>query len=260
MRHMLQIDNLALITDRQVNGVFRHAFVTNLVINDCALSTQSKERSYLLPLFFSGEDSENGKLFVEDSVNVNISDAFVEALRVVLEGFESKPTTKFAYIYAVLSAPTYRTRYNDFLKRDFPRIPLPDNAARFQQLAGLGQQLIDLHLLRQTLPPITGYPKAGSNRVDKIEFVPDPEAPHQGHVWINAGQYFESMPGQVWEYTIGGYQVAHKWLKDRKGRLLTFDELQHYSRVIAALNETIRLQDQIDEVIGSWPLVTAKVR
>ena len=94
-------------------------------------------------------------------------------------------------------------------------------------------------------------PKAGSNRIDKIEFRPDPDNPENGRVHINAEQYFERMPRPVWDYMAGGYQVANKWLKDRKGRLLTFDELQHYGRVVAALNQTIRLQAEIDAAIGN---------
>jgi Type ISP C-terminal specificity domain len=128
------------------------------------------------------------------------------------------------------------------------------NPALFKKLVLLGQELIELHLLRRALPVITGYPKAGSNRIDKIEFRPDPHDPEKGRVQINAEQYFERMPRPVWEYKIGGYQVANKWLKVRKGRLLTFDELQHYGRVVAVLDETIRLQGEIDTTIGKWPL------
>jgi predicted helicase len=166
----------------------------------------------------------------------------------------SSPEAIFAYVYAVLYSPGYRKRYADSLCRDFPRIPFTGSLALFQQLAALGRELIDLHLLHRSLPVITGYPKAGSNRVDKIEFRPDPDNPEQGRVEINAVQHFEGMPTEVWKYTIGGYQVANKWLKDRKGRLLTFDELKHYGRVIAALSDTIRLQTEIDAVIGDWPI------
>ena len=90
--------------------------------------------------------------------------------------------------------------------------------------------------------------------MDKVEFKPDSDNAEQGRVQINTEQYFENMPRCVWEYAIGGYQVAHKWLKDRKGRLLTFDELQHYGRVVATLNDTIRIQAEIDVATGSWPL------
>lgn len=104
------------------------------------------------------------------------------------------PEDVFAYIYAILFSPGYRAHYADFIRRDFPRIPLTGSPALFQQLAALGRELIELHLLRHHLPAITGYPEAGSNRVDQIEFRPDPDDPEQGRVQINAEQYFEGMP------------------------------------------------------------------
>src|SRR6516225_518212 len=165
----------------------------------------------------------------------NIADDFIKTLRSAI-GVSPSTEQIFSYIYAMLCAPGYRTRYAEFLRRDFPRVPITSDPALFKKLALLGHELIELHLLRRALPAITSYPKAGSNRVEKIEFKPEPDNPEQGRVHINATQYFDKMPKAVWEYTIGGYQVANKWLKDRKGRLLTFDELQHYGRVVAALN------------------------
>ncbi len=167
----------------------------------------------------------------------------------------------FAYLYAVLYAPGYRRRYAEFLKRDFPRVPLTADRALFQKLVGLGQQLVELHLLREHAPAICRYPIAGSNRMDKVEYRPSLPSPAggrgaggEGRVYINAEQYFDGVPQAVWDYHIGGYQVAAKWLKDRKGRLLSFDDLQHYQRVIAALARTIELQAEIDAAIPGWPL------
>lgn len=208
-----------------------------------------KEVNYALPLWLFPTDA--GLLASGKSERIpNLSADFLKALASKLDMVKASPESTFAYIYAVLYAPSYRIRYAEFLRRDFPRVPLPEDAAHFQQLAALGHELIELHLLRRALPAITGYPKAGSNRVDKIEFTADPDSAEYGRVQINAEQYFEGMPRRVWEYTIGGYQVPQKWLKDRKGRLLTFDELQHYSRVVAALNDTMRLQAAIDEAIS----------
>lgn len=184
----------------------------------------------------------------------NVSPEFLTAMDRKIGHGKVSPESIFAYVYAVLYSPGYRKRYAESLRRDFPRVPFTDDLDLFQQLAELGQEVIELHLLRKILPFITDYPKAGSNRVDKIEFKPDSDHPEQGRVQINAEQYFDRMPKAVWEYVIGGYQVAQKWLKDRKGRLLTFGELQHYGRVIAVLNDTIRLQAEIDRAIGDWPL------
>jgi predicted helicase len=190
----------------------------------------------------------------DEGKTANLSTDFIHYLCKNTGKEGSSPEAIFAYVYAVLYSPGYRKRYADSLRRDFPRIPFTGSLALFQQLAALGRELIDLHLLHRSLPVITAYPKAGSNRVDKIDFRPDRDIPEQGRVQINSVQYFEGMPTEVWEYTIGGYQVANKWLKDRKGRLLTFDELQHYGRVIAVLSDTIRLQTEIDAVIGDWPI------
>ena len=109
---------------------------------------------------------------------------------------------------------------------------------------------LELHLFRSAAPIITSYPKAGSNCVDKVEFKPDATDPTCGYVFINDVQCFDGVPLTVWEYTIGGYRVAHKWLKDRKGRLLTFDELKIYGNIIGTLAETIRIQREIDATLA----------
>ena len=161
------------------------------------------------------------------------------------------PEDIFHYAYAVFYSPTYRTRYAQFLKSDFPRLPLTSNGKFFATLCALGQRLVALHLMEAHAATACTYPVTGNNRVDKVSFE---VGKHGGRVYINAEQYFQGVPQAVWDYHIGGYQVANKWLKDRKGRLLTFDDLQHYQRVIAALAETIALQAEIDAAIPSWPI------
>jgi predicted helicase len=213
-----------------------------------------KEVNYALPLWIF---STRGDLLNTGRVErfPNLASDFLSALSKNLGGLNPSPEHAFAYIYAILYAPNYRARYDEFLRRDFPRIPLTSNPKIFKKLVALGQEMIDLHLLHSPLPAITSFPKAGSNHVHKIEFRADPKNSERGRVQINAEQYFEGVPRRVWEYTIGGYQVAHKWLKDRKGRFLTFDELQHYGHVVATLNATIRLQADIDAAITDWPLI-----
>jgi len=168
------------------------------------------------------------------------------------------PEDIFHYAYAVFYCPTYRSRYGQFLKSDFPRLPLTSDKKLFAKLCVLGKQIVALHLMQSYGPQLCRYPIAGNNRVDKVSFTADPmeagQANSAGRVYINADQYFDGVPVGVWEYQIGGYQVANKWLKDRKGRLLTFEELQHYQRVISALAETIRLQSEIDAAITVWPM------
>ena len=166
---------------------------------------------------------------------------------------EIDPEDIFHYIYAILYSPTYRSRYAEFLKIDFPRIPVTSDLALFRSLCALGGELVALHLLETPVVGnfITRYPVPGENRIERgyPKYVQK-----DWRVHINKTQYFEGVPPQVWEFLIGGYQVLHKWLKDRRGRLLTFDDLNHYQKVVVALTETIRLMDEIDDAIPEWPI------
>ena len=167
------------------------------------------------------------------------------------------PEDVFYYAYAVFHSPGYRARYAPFLKTDFPRLPLTRQRPLFAQLVRLGQALVTLHLMKHKLPEVCSYPVAGGNRVDKVIFEAESPTADTGKVFINTTQHFSNVPRAAWTCQIGGYQVASKWLKDRKGRLLTFAELQHYSQVIAALARTLALQAGIDAAIaaaGGWPL------
>jgi predicted helicase len=164
------------------------------------------------------------------------------------------PEDVFHYLYAVFHAPTYRSRYAEFLKIDFPRVPLTSDPALFRTLCGLGAQLVALHLLEQPAPALTTYPVKGSDRVESVRYTEPGAGASEGRVWINKEQYFAGVPPEVWAFHIGGYQVAEKWLKDRKGRKLDYADLQHYGRIIAALAATIRLMAAIDAAIPGWPL------
>lgn len=166
------------------------------------------------------------------------------------------PEDVFHYAYAVFHSPTYRSRYAEFLKIDFPRLPLTGDRGLFFALAEKGSQLVALHLLKSPLLNefITSYPAAGDNRVGKVAFAPDGKRAGLGRVWINARQYFGGVPAEVWNFRIGGYQVCEKWLKDRKDRVLSGEDINHYQRVIVALQGTIRLMAEIDEVIPRWPM------
>ncbi|MDR2632358.1 MAG: N-6 DNA methylase [Treponema sp.] len=148
------------------------------------------------------------------------------------------------YIYAVLHSPAYRETYREFLKIDFPRVPYPKNAEQFTALAALGAALRGIHLLETAnrAGRLAGYPIEGNNTVDKPEF-------RDAQVWINKQQYFDEVPRNVWDFSIGGYQPARKWLKDRKGRSLTDDEIAHYQKMVSALHVTMETQARIDEVL-----------
>lgn len=162
------------------------------------------------------------------------------------------PGDIFAYIYAILHCPAYRSRYEQFLKIDFPRIPLISDSDLFAKLFDLGRELIDLHLLKSPKVGnfITSFPHPGENLVEKgyPKYV-QPEDAFPGRVQINKQQYFEGVAPEVWEFHIGGYQVLHKWLKDRSGRKLSYEDLSHYQKIVVALKETILLMPQIDKII-----------
>ena len=186
------------------------------------------------------------------------------------------PEDVFHYIYAVLYSPTYRDRYAEFLRADFPRIPPPSDLDHFRALAALGRELMAVHLLESPALDATGvgFRISGDNVVEQghPKYVAPGETPRgetepasKGRVYINAsrlargarpavaGQYFDGIDPDVWEFRVGGYQPLHKWLKDRKARELTFDDLHHYGRIAAAMRETIRLMAAIDEAGLPFP-------
>jgi Type ISP C-terminal specificity domain len=144
------------------------------------------------------------------------------------------------------------------LKIDYPRIPLTSDRGLFWELCRFGARLVDLHVMEADhLAPGARYEGRGDNRVEKVRYAEPGEVAEQGRVWINSAQYFEGVPTEVWKFYVGGYQVCAKWLKDRKGRQLSYDDLRHYQYVVAALAETIAIMREIDEVIeahGGWPL------
>jgi predicted helicase len=191
------------------------------------------------------------------------------------------PEDVFSYIYAIFHSPTYRKRYAEFLKIDFPRVPLTSDKKLFWTLVALGRELVALHLLESPTVNefVTKYPKKGPDTVEKVTYL-DPgvilsersesknlsgrnaERPldsargdkSEGRVYINDEQYFEGVKPEWFEFHIGGYQVLQKWLKDRKGRKLSNDDITHYQRVVVAIKETTRLMAEIDEAIPKWPI------
>ena len=175
------------------------------------------------------------------------------------------PIDIFDYIYGVLHSPAYRTKFKEFLKSDFPRIPYPKDAAEFARFRDAGRTLRETHLLRDAAPPLSEptarFPVPGDNVVDSVRFeiltqshrdsenasVPPSLCAsvlkQNGRVWINPTQYFDNVPLAAWEQAIGGYHPAEKWLKDRKGRVLSPDDLRHYQRIILALARTHEVMD-----------------
>lgn len=162
------------------------------------------------------------------------------------------PEDVLDYIYAVLHCPAYRSRYKEFLKIDFPRVPFTSDCKLFWKLVSLGREIRSLHLMESPKLEelVTGYPVEGDNVVEKVSF----EGKEQGKVWINKTQYFDRVPLVAWNFFIGGYQPLQKWLKDRKGRTLSSDDMLHWQKIVVALLETDKLMKKIDEAIGKWPI------
>ncbi len=273
MFQMLAGANLGFCTNRQVNGEFRHVLCTRNIINDCAVSLATRERTYLFPLYLYPSKAKATLFDEEESADSesrrpNLAPEFIAAfskrlgLTFIQDGTGDRITTFgpediFNYIYSVFHSPTYRTRYAEFLKMDFPRLPLTSDPKLFRALCDFGAQIVALHLMETTTTTITGFPITGNNTVEAVRYAEPSEDTEPARVWINDKQYFEGVPPEVWNFHVGGYQVANKWLKDRKGRKLTYDELAHYQQVVAALAETIGLMTKIDTAIsehGEWPL------
>ena len=261
MRHILAGANIGFCTDKEVNGDFRHVLCTRQLIDDCTVSLQTKERTYIFPLYLYPAP---GEMQFEKGRRPNLNPDFIKTfssklgLKFVEDGKGDLtetfgPEDVFNYAYAVFHSPTYRSRYAEFLKMDFPRLPLTSDKELFKMLVEKGAELVSLHFmeapaLEQQRTKIK-FDVSGSNIVEKVIYNGTAK-----RAYINKEQYFEGVPPEVWDFHIGGYQVCQKWLKDRKGRKLSDDELTHYQKVVVALKETIRLMEEIDGLIPHWPI------
>jgi hypothetical protein len=248
MRHMLAGENLGLITRRQQlpGRECTYFFVANTVISDGVIRSDNRGSESLFPLYLY-PSAESPDAFHQER-RPNLAEWLLPKLSTAY-GFTPAPEELLAYIYAVLYSPTYRQKYAQELRTDFLRIPFTADADLFRQMTDLGQQLIALHLLRN--PANTAevkYQGQGSDVVEKVRY----DAAN-GWVRINADKYFEGITPEMWEYRIGGYQVLEKYLKDRKGRRL--DDPVRYIHIASAIAETIRLQQQINDL---YPRVEAQ--
>ncbi len=274
--NMLQ-KNVGLLYTRQTKEPFA-------VLSTRLLSTHKivavYDRTSIAPLYLYDVVNKeiNQRQIIQDAGGIcnqdpygripNLNPDFVSAfssrlgLKFVSDGHGDLTTTFgpediFDYIYAIFHSPTYRQRSAEFLNIDFPRVPLTSNLDLFRKLCFLGEELVALHLMESPYLSqlITRYPVVGENIVEKgfPKFVVYDDD-QTGYVFINKTQYFEGVPREVWDFHIGGYQVCEKWLKDRRGRQLSFDDLMHYQKVVVALKETIRLMKEIDKAIPKWPI------
>ena len=249
MRHMRKA-NFALCVCRIVKSpIWQHVLISNQITDKSYISNRTSESTYVFPLYLYPRPEE---LALSTERSLNFKPAFLTALSEALalpqiepfnlpEGIA--PEEILAYIYAILYSPTYRQRYYEFLKYDFPRIPLPQDIEQFRTLAGLGQRLMDSHLLKDVqASPRHRFEGEGEGVVSKVSYLDE-------RVWINPTQYFADVPEAVWEYEIGAYQVCEKWLKDRRGEALHREDLQQYRAILVAVAETLSVMDAIDGVL-----------
>lgn len=286
MQH-LQQPNLALIGMRQYEydvEEYCYSFVSRELV-ECRVFISNRGIASIFPLYVYPSESTDGQqdLFNrsgwppgKDDRTPNLSREFVYAFAQKIQldfipdghGDLKKtfgPEDVFYYTYAIFHSPVYRERYAEFLKIDFPRLPLTSDKKLFAKLVKLGSELVALHLMESPAlaDKVTSFPQRGGNVVAPRHprYLPPGEAEPgsgealaAGRVYINPEQYFDGIPEDVWEFQIGGYQVLNKWLKDRKGRELSHDDLEHYQKIVVALQETMRLMEAIDAAIPSWPI------
>lgn len=273
MLNMLAGGNLGLVTARSNKSQNPDHFFCSTCPTE-AKCGESTTQSGLFPLYLYPSASSKKNLFDEGEPSSalggrrpNLAPEFIADFSAKL-GMEFMPDGKgdrqatfgpedvFSYMYAVFHSPTYRARYAEFLKIDFPRLPLTSNPDLFRELCGLGDDLVALHLMNKQGSHLPSFPIEGSSVVEAVRYS-EPNAAAPGRVWINATQYFEDVKPVVWDFHVGGYQVCQKWLKDRKGRTLTYDDQKHYQGIVAALEDTITLMAQIDAAIeqhGGFPI------
>ena len=252
MRNMLAGENLALHVCRQiVSETWQHCLVTNGIADDCYVSNKTRERGYTYPLYLyptadrsgTSDSAEPGLSNRQLNLNLRLVTALEEA-----HGKPPLPEEIVNYIYAVLYAPSYREKYAEFLRIDFPRVPFTADRELFSELAALGARLVDLHLLRSSElgPPSCRFEGQGDMVVARTKAQGFRYDPDEQRLYINKMQYFGPIPAEIYEYRIGGYQVCDKWLKDRKGRRLELDDIRTYCRMVTALGRTLTIQRQID--------------
>lgn len=256
MQHMLK-DNIGLITVRKAppDSLFNYFFVSENIISNGSIRSDNQSIDTFFPLYIYPErkKSRSGSgillMLFEPEVPYgtgkrvpNIATKIIEMLTLTYKR-QLSPEDIFYYIYAVLYSNAYRQKYAEFLKTDFPRVPFSSSYKLFKSLAEKGDALVAIHLLKskKLAKPIAHCEGEGENRVEKVIYDEKKKC-----VYFNPSQYFADVAKEVWEYHIGGYQVAQKWLKDRKERVLSSEEVSHYCKVVTALAETIKIQETLD--------------
>lgn len=275
MNNMIKKQNIAMSVSRSVRGEpWRDVLASKYIIEFGLIATRPGNSAPLFPLYIYNNKKEHsfggGSLFLfepQSDYEVKKPNLAPEILSQLTKKYKitPKPEDIFYYIYSILYSNTYRSRYAEFLKIDFPRIPFTKDFDLFTKLVQKGSKLVSLHLMEsQILDDMNmqpNYPVKGSNTVETVTYkqpgdiiAGNAEPINKGRVYINKTQYFEGVELEVWNFYIGGYKVCNKWLKDRKDRKLSLDEITHYQKIVVALRETKKLMKEIDDAIPEWPI------
>lgn len=255
MKNFLKKGNIGLALCKQfkTGESYFHSFITNKIIESSYVSNRTSEVTSSFPLYLYGEDgnqqSINQTLDRVPNLNSDIINDISNKIGLIFTSEKVNDKDTFSpidildYVYAVLHSPSYREKYKEFLKIDFPKVPYPKDKDTFWKLVILGGQIRQIHLLESSVleKPIIKYPFTGTNVVSKVRY-------ENGKVHINDSQCFEDVSEVAWNFFIGGYQPAQKWLKDRKDGELQIDDIRHYMKIIVALTETDRLMKEIDKI------------
>ncbi len=261
MYHLKFLENYSLSLKRQSKFDFSYSFIHRSICESCLFESAFANNTEF-PLYLYPESTSQQNLLETNARTPNLNPEIVKqiaaGLGMVFTNEKETTANTFApidlldYIYAVLHSPTYREKYKEFLKIDFPRVPYPKTLAAFETLRGLGSQLRQIHLLESAIVEkyITQYPEDGDNVVRKprLDLTGFENLSGLGRVYINETQYFDNVPEVAWNFYIGGYQPAQKWLKDRKERELSYEDILHYQKIIVALSETDRIMKEIDTI------------
>jgi predicted helicase len=280
MRHMLFGDNIALSTTRgtEAAGGWEHVLCSSHAIQHHTVSI--KEVNYLFPLYLLPEETGdvNGQVGFHDMLQsrerrTNLDPEFIKSLEKATgatydERIQKSNSSKtfgaedvLAYAYATLNSEGYRERFAAFLRRDFPRVPIVASLTLFRDLVRRGHELIDLHLMRAEIKAKSKFPIKGNGLVERVFFREPQTSGKHGEIWINETQYFSEISASTWSYSIGGYRICEKWMLDRKGRELSYDELSHYLYILQACERSAALVVEIDNMIdaaGGWLAVLKK--
>jgi predicted helicase len=232
MNQLVNKQNIGFVASKINRQASLGYFFITKTLTDFHILDNAQDSTSVFPLY----------LYSEDGLKTpNLKKEIIDEIEKIIG--KVTPENILDYIYAVLYSPSYRTKYKEFIKIDFPRVPYPTDKKQFNELIRLGEELRHLHLLEsdKLSKPLTTYSIAGSDTVEKISY-------EDGKVFINKEQYFGNVPEIAWNFYIGGYQPAQKWLKDRKGRKLSGSDIEHYQKIIIALVETIRIMGEIDKI------------